>query len=459
MHIEINAGGLGAGIAVAEYQLNMSGFISDAESVISSFKAVSSKVYDLNGGVASLQGAVDDLSSRIQLEEEKKEAAITVQKKSNDFLDLAIRVDKQVASLVNKNKDEFYKTNPWLKPAVTVDDTPWYEDAWNWLCGKGEQIAEGIKSAWEWTKDTAKKAWDGLVEFYNEHKKIIDTVLIVVGAIGAIIAVVATGGVALVPLLGALGVSTTAAIAISTAVAVVAVVSTVASSALNIVDTWAEIDDPTFNAWQKGLNIVSAVSNLTYSVGTIYNSLKGINPQDYIAQNASKTASSAPPKKPQFSDLNEMTDSEYDCISKYNTDSAHFNDPVRSGKTTKDTRQLSKMIGERQLTADKKLYRVATLDDLNGMEIDNIDAFVNQPKPFKEANPFRGFMSTSQDPKLPKAVSSGNVFFEFSAPKGVNALDLSNLMYNEVIFDCPRYTIDLIEKVENGYKIFATILT
>jgi len=160
MHIEINAGGLGAGIAVAEYQLNMSGFISDAESVISSFKAVSSKVHDLNGGVGSLQGAVDDLTSRIQLEEEKKEAAITVQKKSNDFLDLAIRVDKQVASLVNKNKDEFYKTNPWLKPAVTVDDTPWYEDAWNWLCGKGEQIAEGVKNAWEWTKDTAKKAWE-----------------------------------------------------------------------------------------------------------------------------------------------------------------------------------------------------------------------------------------------------------------------------------------------------------
>jgi len=293
MHIEINAGGLGAGIAVAEYQLNMSGFISDAESVISSFKAVSSKVHDLNGGVGSLQGAVDDLTSRIQLEEEKKEAAITVQKKSNDFLDLAIRVDKQVASLVNKNKDEFYTTNPWLKPSVTVDDTPWYEDAWNWLCGKGEEIAEGIKSAWEWTKDTAKKAWDGLVEFYNEHKKIIDTVLIVVGAIGAIIAVVATGGVALVPLLGALGVSTTAAIAISTAVAVVAVVSTVASSALNIVDTWAEIDDPTFNAWQKGLNIVSAVSNITYSIGNIYNSVKGITPQEYIANHPTSNTQTA----------------------------------------------------------------------------------------------------------------------------------------------------------------------
>ena len=179
MHIEINAGGLGAGIAVAEYQLNMSSFISDAEGVISSFKAVSSKVHDLNGGVGSLQGAVDDISSRIQLEEEKKEAAVAVQKKSNDFLDLAIRVDKQVASLVDKNKDEFYKTNPWMKPAVTVDDTPWYEDAWNWLCGVGETVVEGVKQtwiwikdtsidAWVWVKDTAQKAWNGLVELYND---------------------------------------------------------------------------------------------------------------------------------------------------------------------------------------------------------------------------------------------------------------------------------------------------
>lgn len=182
MRIEINAGGLGAGIAVAEYQLNMTDFILDTEGVISSFKAVSSKIHDLNGGVGSLQGALDDISGRIRHEEEKKEAAITVQKKSNDFLDLAIRVDKQVASLVNKNKDEFYKTNPWLKPAVAVDDTPWYEEAWNWLCDKGEKLAQGVKNFGKrvketvhnvktWIKDTAKKAWDFAVDLYNKAKE------------------------------------------------------------------------------------------------------------------------------------------------------------------------------------------------------------------------------------------------------------------------------------------------
>lgn len=158
MRIEINAGGLGAGAAVAEYQWNMSGFISDAESVISSFKAVNSKVNDLNGGVGALQGAVDAISERIHQEEAKKEAAAVVQKKSNDFLDLAIRVDKQVASLVDQTRDEFYKTNPWLKPAVSTNDIAWYGNVWDWL------------------DETARKAWDGaervyeyLLDSYNNH--------------------------------------------------------------------------------------------------------------------------------------------------------------------------------------------------------------------------------------------------------------------------------------------------
>lgn len=144
MHIEINAGGLGGGIAIAEYQSNMSSFISDAESVISSFKAVSSSTYALNGGVGTLQSAVNDISSRVQVEVQKKNDAVAIQKKSNDFLDLAIRVDNQVSTIVNKNKEEFYRVNPWLRPATSVDDeVPWYEQAWNWLCGAGEAITDG----------------------------------------------------------------------------------------------------------------------------------------------------------------------------------------------------------------------------------------------------------------------------------------------------------------------------
>lgn len=170
--------------------------------------------------------------------------------------------------------------------ASVNEEIPWYEQAWNWLCGTGETIVDGAKQAWNWVSDTAVKAWNGIVEFYQEHKKVIDTILIVVGAIAAIAAVVVTGGVALVPLLGVLGVSTATAVAISTAVAVTAVISTVGASVLNLVDIWCEIDNPIFNSFQKALNIVSTVTNLAYSIGNIYNSIKGINPQEYVASHS-----------------------------------------------------------------------------------------------------------------------------------------------------------------------------
>jgi len=205
MRIEINAGGIG-GISVADFQSDIQAYISNADSVISSFKAIQSSTYNLNGGVGSLQGAADDISGRIRLEEEKKEAAIAVQKQSNDFLELAVRVDKQVAADVNQNKDELYRVNPWLRPSASTDDTPWYEDAWNWLCGKGEQFADGLEKAWEWTKDTAKKAWDGLVDFYNEHwYDIINwgvTILCVVGSIVAIALIPVTGGASILLVAG-----------------------------------------------------------------------------------------------------------------------------------------------------------------------------------------------------------------------------------------------------------------
>lgn len=280
MRIEISSGGIGNGASVINFQADLRSFISNSDEMISSFKAVKNNTYNLSGGVGNLQGALDNVQSRISAEETSKANAIEVQSKANGFLDLANRVDAQVSANVNHNKEELYNVCPWLKPVTnSPDERAWYEKAWDWVCGTGKAIGEGISKAWEWTKDTVSKGWNALVNFYNEHKKIIDTILIVAGAVLAIVAVVATGGLAgaaLVPFLTTVcGFSATAAAITSAAVAITAVASTVASSALNIIDVWCEIDNPTFNGWQKGLNITSAVSNLLYSVGGIYNSIKG----------------------------------------------------------------------------------------------------------------------------------------------------------------------------------------
>ena len=206
MRIEIKSGGSGGAASINGFQNDMSGFIRSTGSMIESFKTIKRETYELSGGVGNLQGALDNIDARIRKEETKKADAVSVQKKSNDFLDLSVRVDKQVSTLVNQNKDEFYRVNPWLKPATAEEEKPWYEQAWNWLCGAGEAIADGLQQAWDWVKDTASKAWAGLVDFYKIHKlDIINwgvTILCVVGSILAIALIPVTGGASIALIAG-----------------------------------------------------------------------------------------------------------------------------------------------------------------------------------------------------------------------------------------------------------------
>lgn len=201
MRIEINSGGIGSGLAVMEYQSSFSGVISSVDSIISSFKVVRTSTINLPGGTGGLYEAVESIDARIAKEEEKKNNAIEVRQKTNSFLDLAIRVDKQVASLVNKNKDEFYRVNPWLKP-VAVEEKSWLQKAWDWACGAGKSVAAGFGQAVDWIKDTASKAWSNIKEFYEKHIKAIATALLVIAAI-AIIVLVPGGGLLATMLIGA----------------------------------------------------------------------------------------------------------------------------------------------------------------------------------------------------------------------------------------------------------------
>ena len=205
MRIEISAGGI-SGISVVDFQSDMQAYISNAESVISSFKTIQSSTCNLNGGVGSLQGALDEIDQRVASEAAVQNQARHVQSKAADFIRLAERIDKQVAVDVTQNKDELYRVNPWLRPNASAEDTPWYEDAWNWLCDKGEQIADSVKNAWEWTKDTVKKAWNGLVDFYEKHwYDIVNwgvTILCAVGSIVAIALIPVTGGASILLVAG-----------------------------------------------------------------------------------------------------------------------------------------------------------------------------------------------------------------------------------------------------------------
>ena len=121
-------------------------------------------------------------------------------------------------------------------------------------------------------KNFLEICFDSAAEWCKEHwKEIVTTVGIIIGAALAIAAVAATGGAALIPLLTALGVAAGTAANISLAVAVIAVVSTIGAAALNIADTWGNIDNPTFNTLQSVFNWTSTISNGVYALGLGYN--------------------------------------------------------------------------------------------------------------------------------------------------------------------------------------------
>ena len=224
--------------------------VDDYSSELFSLK---SKAVNIRKSVCDLDDVIEQVQASTQLQEQKAESLEEKKKKTEEFTAEVVRIDEEAAAVINQSKEDFYNKYNYLKPDAEKNFLEeWFDDAAAWCA---------------------------------EHwQEIVTTAAIIVGAALAIAAVVITGGAALVPLLSTLltaagvsaGAAMTAATIISFTVAVIAVGSTIGSSVLNIVDTWGNIDDPTFNAWQSALNWTSMISNGLYSIGSIYNGIKGI---------------------------------------------------------------------------------------------------------------------------------------------------------------------------------------
>lgn len=179
MRININAYGMGNG-STFETLEKIDKYIGRQQRVVDTFKAVKHSVYNMNGGVGILDKAVGELDSRIALEEQRLDNAVKVQAKTNDFVKLAVRIDQAVASKVRKNKEEFYKVNPWARPPQPPREKAWYEKVGDWFCETGKAIAEGAKQFGEWVADTwngiknwASDTWTKIKDFIHEHATII----------------------------------------------------------------------------------------------------------------------------------------------------------------------------------------------------------------------------------------------------------------------------------------------
>lgn len=215
--------------------------------------------------------------------------------------------------------------------------------------------------------------------------------------------------------------------------------------------------------WNEIVGICTVLKSQANEITRLYGSVLSANTGGAMQLggygNSRNNAFSDPPsarrdgRKPQYTNINDIPENEYNCITDYNTDSGQFNNAVRAGMVTKQTKLLSKMIQDRVLYEPKKLYRRGTIADLNDLSCDPDDPGDLAGKEYT----FCGFMSTSPSSKLVDYVSHHNVFFEFDVSAGVNALDLSSLMYNEVIFDSPQCKIQSAERRGNDIYIVGVI--
>ena len=236
---------------IALYAGKMNHMSSLLGEVIKSVDDYSSELFSLKSKALNIRKSVCDLDDVIrmiqastEIQEKKIESLENLNQKTEEFTAEVVRIDEEVAVVIDQSKENFYNKYNYLKPDAE--------------------------------KNFLEMCFDNAAEWCAEHwQEIATTVAIIIGAVLAIEAVIVTGGAALVPLLTTvLGVSAGTAATISFTVATIAVASTIGASVLNIADTWGHIDNPTFNTWQSALNWTSTISNGLYSIGMLYNSIK-----------------------------------------------------------------------------------------------------------------------------------------------------------------------------------------
>ena len=174
MRIELNSGGLDGLVSMAEFALSVDALDRKLDDMISSFQEVKKSIRNLEGGVGSLSGAVSSLDRRIFNEQQKKRNLQNFARRFDSFLNMAVRVDNNVANKVSRNKEEFYRVNEHLRPRITIEDFIW----------------DPLKSTYRVITDIG----EFLVDTWNEHwDEIVAGTIAVVAVIGGVALIVFTG--------------------------------------------------------------------------------------------------------------------------------------------------------------------------------------------------------------------------------------------------------------------------
>ena len=119
MRIEINSGGLSTGCTLGLLHEDLEHSIQRTERLLDALTALRRYTYTVNGGVGSLQNALNDINSSIVREEQHLSNMNDADRRVEQFVVYTRQTDQRVAQAVNRNKELFYRVNPWAKPRPT----------------------------------------------------------------------------------------------------------------------------------------------------------------------------------------------------------------------------------------------------------------------------------------------------------------------------------------------------
>ena len=113
--------------------------VEDYSSELFSLK---SKALNIRKSVCDLDDVIEMVQTSAQIQDEKMESLETLRRKTEEFVEEVIRIDEEVADVINQNKEDFYNKYNYLKPDAEKSDweafwdnaAKWCKEHWESIC-------------------------------------------------------------------------------------------------------------------------------------------------------------------------------------------------------------------------------------------------------------------------------------------------------------------------------------
>lgn len=99
---------------------NMPSLISDVKRSVGDFKIelsnLKNKSLSINRNICNLDDVISSISACTQIQDQKIDSLESLQRNCEKFIENVVKIDNDVADLVNQRKDDFYNQYSYLKP-------------------------------------------------------------------------------------------------------------------------------------------------------------------------------------------------------------------------------------------------------------------------------------------------------------------------------------------------------